>query len=124
MSSFEKYLFISALFFFFFAFCLFVYDIELHELFQYFRDKSLIQCTICKYSVPFCGVCFCLLVFFAVQKFLVKFHFFILVFILITLSCRCSVTKSYMTFYNSIDCSIPGSSVLHYLAEFAQIHVH
>ena len=114
-------------FFFFclFFFLVFVFDIELHELFQYFRDKSLIQCIICKYSVPFCGVCFCFMVFFAVQKFLIKFHFFILVFILITLSCcHCSVTKSCMTFYNSIDCCIPGSSVLHYLPEFAQIHVY
>ena len=37
--------------------------------------------------------------------------------------CRCSVAKSCPTFCNSIYC-MPGSSVLHYLPEFAQIHVH
>ena len=28
------------------------------------------------------------------------------------------------TFCDPVDCSTPGSSVLHYLPEFAQIHVH
>ena len=32
--------------------------------------------------------------------------------------------KSYPTFCNPMDCSTPGSSVLHYLLEFTQIHVH
>ena len=36
----------------------------------------------------------------------------------------CSVTKSYLTFYHPMDCSVLGSSVLHYISEFAQIHVH
>ena len=33
----------------------------------------------------------------------------------------CSVAKSYLTLCNPMDCSIPRSSVLHYLPEFAQI---
>ena len=37
--------------------------------------------------------------------------------------CR-SVTKSCLTLCNLMDCSIPGFPVLHYLLEFAQIHVH
>ena len=36
----------------------------------------------------------------------------------------CSVTKSCPTLCNPIDCSMPGFPVLHYLPEFAQIHVH
>ena len=38
--------------------------------------------------------------------------------------CCCSVTKSCLTLCDPTDCSTPGSSVLHYLLEFAQIHVH
>ena len=38
--------------------------------------------------------------------------------------CYCSITKSCPTLCNPMDCSMPGSSVLHYLQEFAQIHVH
>ena len=38
--------------------------------------------------------------------------------------CCCSVFKSCPTLCNPMDCSMPGSSVLHYLPEFAQIHVH
>ena len=34
------------------------------------------------------------------------------------------VNKLCPTFCNPMDCSMPGSSVLHYLPEFAQIHVH
>ena len=36
----------------------------------------------------------------------------------------CSVTKLCLTLWDSINYSIPGSSVLHYLPEFAQIHAH
>ena len=36
----------------------------------------------------------------------------------------CSVTKSRPTLCNPMDCSMPGSSVLHYNPECAQIHVH
>ena len=36
----------------------------------------------------------------------------------------CSVTKSCPTLCDLMDCSMPGFSVLHYLPEFAQIHVH
>ena len=38
--------------------------------------------------------------------------------------CCCSVTKSCTTLCNPMDCSMPGCSVLHYLLEFAQTHVH
>ena len=36
----------------------------------------------------------------------------------------CSVAKSCLTLCDSLDCSTPGFPVLHYLPEFAQIHVH
>ena len=38
--------------------------------------------------------------------------------------CCCSVVKSCPTLCNPIDCSKPASSVLYYLPEFTQIHVH
>ena len=38
--------------------------------------------------------------------------------------CCCSVAKSCLTLCNLMDCSTPDSSVLHYLPEFAQFHVH
>ena len=38
--------------------------------------------------------------------------------------CCCLVTKSWPTLCDPIDCSIPGSSVFHYLPEFVQIHGH
>ena len=37
--------------------------------------------------------------------------------------CCCSARKSCLTLCYSMDCSTPGSSVLHYLLESAQIHV-
>ena len=37
---------------------------------------------------------------------------------------HCLVTKSRLTVCSPRDCSRPGSPVLHYLLEFAQIHVH
>ena len=45
-----------------------------------------------------------------------NFHFFP--------SCCCSVTKSCLTLCDTMDCSTPGSPVLHYLSEFVQTHVH
>ena len=36
----------------------------------------------------------------------------------------CSTTKSPLTHCILMTCSMPGSSVLHYLPEFAQIHAH
>ena len=36
----------------------------------------------------------------------------------------CSVTKSCLTLWDPMDCSTPGSPVLHYLQEFVQTHVH
>ena len=41
----------------------------------------------------------------------------------VTMFC-CSAAKSCLILCNSMDCSTPQSSVLHYLLEFAQIHVH
>jgi len=34
------------------------------------------------------------------------------------------VTKLYPTLCNPMDCSMPSTSLLHYLQEFAQVHVH
>ena len=36
----------------------------------------------------------------------------------------CSVAKSCLTLCNPVDCSMSGFSVLHYLLEFAQIHIY
>ena len=36
----------------------------------------------------------------------------------------CSVSKPCLTVWDPVGCSLPGSSVLHYLLEFAQNHVH
>ena len=36
----------------------------------------------------------------------------------------CSAIKPCPTLGNLKGCSMPGSSVLHYLPEFAQIHIH
>ena len=36
----------------------------------------------------------------------------------------CSVTESYLTLCDSMDCSTPGLPVLHCLPEFSQTHVH
>ena len=41
----------------------------------------------------------------------------------ITKSCY-SVTKLYLTLGNTMDCSMPGFPVFHYLLEFDQIQVH
>ena len=38
--------------------------------------------------------------------------------------CCCSVAKLCLTLCNPMDCSMPGSPVLHWILEFAQIHVH
>ena len=40
------------------------------------------------------------------------------------LQCCCSVTKSCPTLCDHMDCSTPSFSVLHYLLEYAQTHVH
>ena len=40
------------------------------------------------------------------------------------LSCCCSVAKLCLTLCDPVDCCALGSSVLHYLQETAQIHVH
>ena len=44
--------------------------------------------------------------------------------LIVCCSCCCSVIKSCATLCDPMDCSIPGSSVFHYLLEFAQIHIH
>ena len=38
--------------------------------------------------------------------------------------CCCSVTETCLTLRDRMDCIMPGTSVLQYLQEFAQIHVH
>ena len=42
----------------------------------------------------------------------------------VTLCWCCSVTKLCLTLCDPVDCSMPVSSVLHYLLEFAQIYLH
>ena len=39
-------------------------------------------------------------------------------------ACFCSVTQSYPTFCDPMDCSMLGFSVLHQLLELAQTHVY
>ena len=41
-----------------------------------------------------------------------------------TIICCCSIAKSWPTLCDPMDCSTPGLSVLHYLPEFAQTHIH
>ena len=43
---------------------------------------------------------------------------------LIIYCCCCSVMKSCLTLCDLMDCNMPGFPVLHYLLEFAQIHIH
>ena len=43
---------------------------------------------------------------------------------LCTIAWCCSVAKSCLTLCDCMDCGTPGSSVLPYLPEFAQIHIH
>ena len=45
-------------------------------------------------------------------------------YILIYTYCCCSVAKSCPTLCDLMKCSMPGFSVLRYLSEFAQTHVH
>ena len=45
-------------------------------------------------------------------------------YILFSICCCCSVTKSCPTLCNLMDCSMPGFPVINYLLEFAQIQVH
>ena len=37
---------------------------------------------------------------------------------------HCSISKSCLVLCDSMNCSKPGSSVLHYIPEFAQTHIH
>ena len=38
--------------------------------------------------------------------------------------CCCSVTKLHLALFDPINGSMTGSSVLHYLLAFAEIHIH
>ena len=51
-------------------------------------------------------------------------HIYIYTYTYIYCCCCCSVTKLCPTLCNPTDCSMPSSSVLQYLPEFAQTHVH
>ena len=44
-------------------------------------------------------------------------------FMYLSTPCCCSVAKSYPALCDPMDCSLPGFPVLHFLLEFAQIHV-
>ena len=37
---------------------------------------------------------------------------------------HCSITKSYLTFCDPMDCSTTGLPVPHYIPEFIQVHVY
>ena len=51
--------------------------------------------------------------------------FFVLLFSYVTLCCCCySVTKHCLTLCDHMDYSVPVSSVLHYLPESVQTHIH
>ena len=39
-------------------------------------------------------------------------------------SCCCSVAKLCLILWDPMDCNTPGFPVLHYLPEFAQVHIH
>ena len=43
---------------------------------------------------------------------------------IVLFSCCCSVAKSCLSLCDPMDCSIPASSVLYYLLQFAQIYIH
>ena len=38
--------------------------------------------------------------------------------------CYCSVTQSFLTLCDTMDCSMPDCPVLHHLPELAQTYVH
>ena len=60
--------------------------IELHELFVYFGDYSLVSCFICKYFLPFWGLPFHLFtIFYSVKKLLSLIRSQLFIFIFITL---------------------------------------
>ena len=56
------------------------------------------------------------------QKSFQRFNF--LISELACIHCHCSVTKLCLILCDPMDCSTPGFSVLHYILEFAQTHVH
>ena len=58
-------------------------DTEMHELFEYFRDESVVSHFICKYFLPFCGLAFIwFMVSFTMLKLLslIRYHLFVFVF--------------------------------------------
>ena len=51
-------------------------------------------------------------------------HFFLIISIKIGITIIIGQLLSHVRLCNPMDCSMPDSPVLHYLPEFAQIHVH
>ena len=64
-----------------------------------------------------------ILIIFLGQKIYIYMYMYVCVYIYIY-NCCCSVTKSRPALCNPMYCSTSGSSVLHYLLDFAQVHVH
>ena len=59
------------------------------------------------------------------NKTFADFEMFITVKSITSFCCYClSVTQSWLTLCDPMDCSTPGSPVLHYLLELVQTHVH
>ena len=57
--SLEKCLFRSSILFFFIGLFVCLFYTELHMLFLYFRDESVVSCSICKYFLPLWGLPLC-----------------------------------------------------------------
>ena len=66
--------------------------------------------------VIFCGACFSwqLCILFYIKTWFIAY----------LQHCCCSVAQSCWTLCDPMDCRTPGFPVLHYVLEFAQIHVH
>ena len=53
-----------------------------------------------------------------------RIDIFVILYVMVSWTCCCSVAKSCPTLCDPTNCSMPGFPVLHCLPEFAQTHVH